>query len=414
MGEEMSTSAGSLHPGRPVIWPTGKPTSTSSTPQASAGAQSAAQASKVAATPQEVAQAQAAAQLLERGTVARQFNQTDLRELLLSQNIADSEANEKLATLMLRYGVEVSKANFAKISTMIGTDSNQTTQEAAILLLMKGIDSPEAVKVLSKFLSENPQLASQLLALKGNISDLLASLSMGTGVLNEQLLSQLGALLAQFNDNLDSVPGKYKFSGKGSMGRAELINQLRSLSSLLDGLPGKQDLPDSAEGQVIESNLKATQNRLDQMIQGLISQAFLSKQTSKSEVNYLYYQIPNALTKPTTPVELIVKRSDSSGGKKIDPLDTQIILSLDTENLGKIAVKMTVKNKNVEFLFNTKNEEVKSLVANNTKELSASLAEKDYSATKVQVNVNPSMSSIKPFLIPFLGIEDLMKIDVSA
>lgn len=114
MGEEMSTSAGSLHPGRPVIWPTGKPTSTSSTPQASAGAQSAAQASKVAPTAQEIAQAQAAAQVLERGQVARQFSKADLAQLLLQQNIPDTEANEKLATVMLRYGVEVSKSNFAK------------------------------------------------------------------------------------------------------------------------------------------------------------------------------------------------------------------------------------------------------------------------------------------------------------
>ena len=315
---------------------------------------------------------------------------------------------------MLRYGVEVSKANFSKLSVMIGTDPSQTTQEAAILLLMKGVDTPEGVQTLSKFLSENPQLASQIMALKGNISDLLASLSMGTGVMNAQLLSQLAAFLSQFNDNLDGIPGKYKFSGKGSMGRVELANQLRSLNALLDGLPGKENLPDSAEGQVIESNLKATQNRLNQMIQSVISQAYLSKQTQKSEVNYVYYQIPNALTKPPTPVELIVKRSDSAGGKKIDPTDTQIIMSLDTENLGKIAVKITVKNKNVEFLFNTKNDEIKSLVAGNTKELASSLAEKDYNATKVQVNVNPSMSSIKPFLIPFLGIEDLMKIDVSA
>ena len=414
MGEEMSTSAGGLHPGRPVIWPTGKPTTTSSSPQAAAGTQSTAAAPKVAPTPQEIAQAQAAAKILERGTVARQFNEADLRELLLSQNITDTQSNEKLATLMLRYGVEVSKANFAKLSTMLGADPSQTTQEAAIILLMKGVDSPEAVRSLSKFLSENPQLASQLVALKGNISDLMASLSMGKGVIPDQLLSQLAALLAQFSDNLDGIPGKYKFSGKGSMGRAELANQLRSLNALLDGMPGKENLPDSAEGQVIESNIKATQNKLNQMIQSVISQAYLSKQTQKSEVNYVYYQIPNALTKPATPVELIVKRSDAGGGKKIDPADTQIIMSLDTENLGKIAVKLTVKNKNVEFLFNTKNEEVKALVAGNTKELAASLAEKDYQATKVQVNVNPSMSSIKPFLIPFLGIEDLMKIDVSA
>ncbi len=417
MGEDLNTSAGSLHPGRPVIWPTGKPTSTSSAPQASAGAQASAAAktpSKVAPTPQEIAQIQAAAQALERGQVARQYTQADLKELLLSQNIADTEANEKLATAMLRYGVEVSKSNFTKLATMIGSDASQTTQEAAILLLMKGIDSPAAAKALSSFLSDNPQLAAQLTSLKGNVSDLLTALSMGQGIINDQMAAKLAAVLAQFGTEMDNVPGKYKFSGKGSMGRAELSSDLRALKALLDGLPEKENLPDSAEGQIIESNINATSNRLDQMIQSVVSQAMLSKQSSKPEMNYSYYQIPNALVKPQTTVDLIVKRSDKEGGKKIDPQDTQIIMSLETLNMGRVAVKMTIKGKNVDFLFNTQNDEVKSLIAKNSKELASSVSGKDFSVPKIQVNVNPSMCAIKPFLIPFLGIEDLMKIDVSA
>jgi hypothetical protein len=53
------------------------------------------------------------------------------------------------------------------------------------------------------------------------------------------------------------------------------------------------------------------------------------------------------------------------------------------------------------------------MIAGNSKELANALSQKDFNATKMQVNVNPSMCAIKPFLIPFLGIEDLMKIDVS-
>jgi len=417
MGEDMTTAGGGLHPGRPVIWPTSKSSATAPTPQSTSSvtAQTAAQqAAKLAPTPKEVAEAQAAVKLLARQQVARQFNITDLRELLISQGITDTEANEKLATLMLRYGVEVSKNNFSRLLTMMGADPSQTMQEASILLLMKGIDSPVAAKTLSRFLAENPQLAAQLLSLKGNISDLLAALTMGGGILDEKLLTQLTAMLAQFSEELDNVPGKYKFSGKGSMGRAELAGDLRALKALLDGVTDKQSLPDTAEGQLIQSNIQATSNKLDQMVQGLISQAMLSKQSSKADVNYAYYQIPNAMVKPPTTVDLIVKRSDAEGGKKIDPKDTQIIMSFDTENLGRITVKMVIKDKNVEFLFNTQNDDIKSVIAGNSKGLASALSEKDFNASKVQVNVNPSMCAIKPFLIPFLGIEDLMKIDVSA
>lgn len=414
MGDDMATSGGGLHPGRPVIWPTGKPTPTAPSPQAAAGMQAPATPAKIAPTPQEIAKAQAAARELEQGAVTRQFNQADLKQLLISQNIADSQLNESLATAMLRYGVEVSKANFTKLAAMVGSDPSQTTQEASILLLMKGIDSPAAAKNLSKFLSENPQLAAQLLSLKGNIADLLSALSMGKGIMNEQLAAQLMAVLGQFMEEMDNIPGKYKFSGKGSMGRAELSSDLRALKALLDDVPGRQKMPDSAEGQIIKSNVDATSNRLDQMIQSVISQAMLSKQSAKPDMNYSYYQIPNALVKPPTTVELIVKRSDKEGGKKIDPADTQIIMSLETLNLGRIAIKMVIKDKNVDFLFNTQNDEVKSLVMGNSKELASSVSGKDYIVPKIQVNVNPSMCAIKPFLIPFLGIEDLMKINVSA
>jgi len=411
----MATSGGGLHPGRPVIWPTSKATPTSGAPTETAGAQTPAQqAAKLTATPQEIAQAKAAAKLLQQGAVSRQFSQADLRALLLSQNIPTNETNEKLATLMLRYGVEVSSANFAKLNAMMGSNPSQTTAEASILLLMKGIESPAAAKTLSKFLSENPQLASQLSALKGNIQDLLSALSMGKGIMSGQMLSQLAAVLAQFSDEIDNVPGKYKFSGKGSMGRAELAGDLRALKSLLDGVPGKQNLPDSAEGQLIESNINATSNKLDQMIQSVISQAMLSKQSAKGDVNYSYYQIPNAMVTPNNTVELIVKRSDTGGGKSIDPKDTQIIMSFDTNNLGKVAIKMIIKDKKVEFLFNTMNEDIKSVFASRSQELAKAVSEKDFIPSKVQVNVNPSMCSIKPFLIPFLGIEDLMKIDISA
>ena len=70
--------------------------------------------------------------------------------------------------------------------------------------------------------------------------------------------------------------------------------------------------------------------------------------------------------------------------------------------------------KKVEFIFNTQNDDVKAIISGNSKDLASALSAKDYSAAKIQVNVNPSMCAIKPFLIPFLGIEDLMKIDVKA
>lgn len=148
MADDMTTSGGSLHPGRPVIWPTGKPTSTSQTQQTSAQTQTQAaqQAAKAAQSPQEVAQIKAAAQAIERGQQSRQYTQADIAELLVSQNIADTETNRNMATLMLRYGVEISSSNFSMLSSMVGGDTSQTMLEAGVLLLMKGVNSPAAAR----------------------------------------------------------------------------------------------------------------------------------------------------------------------------------------------------------------------------------------------------------------------------
>ena len=236
---------------------------------------------------------------------------------------------------------------------------------------------------------------------------------MGKGIMDNKMISQISAVLAQFMNELDNLPGRYRFSGKGNMGRAELSSDLRALKALMDGLP-KDNLPDTAEGQIIGSNISSTSNRLDQIVQGLTSQALLSRQSPQGDVNYIYYQIPNAMAKPFSTVDLIIKRSDSEGGKKIDPENTEIIMSFDTINMGRLMVKLAIKGKNVSFIFNTQNEDIRSLISENTKTLASALKDKDYQATQMQVKVNPSLVAIKPFLIDFLGVKDLMAVDLEA
>lgn len=410
MGEDITTGGPSFSKEARPVWPTGKGKPVAPTPEAAKGPQSAEKAAAAA----QAAEVKAAIEAMAAKEIARKFSPSDLSALLLSQNIPDTEANQRIATFMLRYGVEASKANINKLIAMVGGDLSQSTLEAALLLLMRGVETPAAVKTLSKFLSENPQLASQLSSLSGNVSDLIAALSMGKGKINDQLLAKITAVLSQFTEELENVPGKYKFSGKGSMGRAELASNLRALKSLLEGMPERENLPNTPQGQVIDSTINAATERLDQMIQNITSQALLSSKSNKGEDNFVYYQIPNAMTKPLTTVDLIIKRSDSEGGKKIDPKDTQLIMSLDTINLGRIAVKMIVKDKNVSFLFNTQNDDIKSLIMGNTQELAASLAQKDYSATKFDIHVNPPMCTIDPSLMSLRGTEDLMWIDVRA
>src|SRR3989339_1294897 len=171
MAGEFQAEGGGVHPGKPIIWPTGKGAAAASS-SSSAQVNAAQQAQTTGgvrgvpgraapAKPGEVAPVETpgttapAAPAKPATSVARPLTIEDIRSHLLSQQIEPNDFDTKLASLMLRNGLEVSRMNFVKILTMLqGTDKSQAMQEAALLLLMKGIDSPEAAKTLGQYFQE--------------------------------------------------------------------------------------------------------------------------------------------------------------------------------------------------------------------------------------------------------------------
>jgi hypothetical protein len=137
-------------------------------------------------------------------------------------------------------------------------------------------------------------------------------------------------------------------------------------------------------------------------------------------VNYLYQQIPNAMTTPPKDLEIVVKRDGEGKKSQIDPRNTQVVMSLETDNMGKMVVSMIVKDGKVYFIFvfNEKDygDQGRSLIAKEYGEFQQKLADKNFLITGYQVKVDPAMCNIKPYLIPMLPrLEDLLKkIDIEA
>ena len=77
-------------------------------------------------------------------------------------------------------------------------------------------------------------------------------------------------------------------------------------------------------------------------------------------------------------------------------------------------VSLTVKNKDLKFIFNTEYEDVKKLVEEESKTLKKALNSKDYNVQNLMVKLSPSMAMIKPYLLPLLGLEHLFRIDTEA
>ena len=425
---EFQAEGGGVHPGKPIIWPTSKSTPVSSSSQAETTGQAknvptqsspASAASRAAPTQQAQAGAQATVAGKPAQTISRALTVEDLRSHLLSLQLEPSDANTQLASLMVRNGLEISRSNFVKIMTMLqGTDKSQTMQEAAVVLLMKGIDSPAAAKMLGQMMTENPQLAAQLSALQSAMGNLSSALGAGKALMDPALLAQLTALLAQVDESFQNLSNK--FSGKGELSKQlGALNDVRALKALLQGLKEKAPAKSSPESQALASALAEVSTKLDSLQQNFIAQALLS-QTGRQEVNYHYQQIPNAMTTPNSTFEIVVKRQGEGKEAQVDPRNTQVVIAMETTQLGKMVITMIVKDNKVYvvFVFNEKEygDEGRGLIAKQFGEFQQKLADKNFLITGYQVKVDPALCKIRPYLIPMLAnLDEVMrKIDLEA
>jgi hypothetical protein len=428
MGGGFQAEGGGVHPGKPIIWPTGKSSSTpvSSSPQSqttgsarNVPAQTAPTAPTAPTTPTTpAAPATPVATPAPAPSISRALTVEDVRSHLLNVQIEPNDFNTNLAALMLRNGVELSRANFVKLMSMMqGSDKSQSMQEASVLLLMKGIDSPPAAKVLGQYFAENPGLASQMVAMQESMGNLSSALGMGKGLLDANFISQLGAVLAQFDETFKNLSEKSQ--GKNNVNREMMLNDARALKALLSGVKQKAAGAGGEQAKVLAKAIGEAQGRLDGLTQNMLAQALLS-QSGRSEVNYLYHQIPNAMTNPPKDLEIVIKRDGEGQGSVVDPRNTQVVLSLELGNLGKLVVSMYVKDNKVYivFVFEQKEsgEKGRAAIAKEFGEFQQKLADKNYLITGYQVKVDPAMCHIKPYLIPMIASLEsvLKKIDIEA
>ncbi|MFA4967233.1 MAG: hypothetical protein WC624_03340 [Candidatus Margulisiibacteriota bacterium] len=432
MAGDLNTSGSGIHPGKPIIWPTGKsssstsqPVSSSPTTESAGGVRTSVPARTApagsAGAAGEVAPGKPTTAAPSTGaTISRPLTVEDLRTHLIQIQIPDSDFNVKLASMMLKDGMELSRTNFVKVLSMLeGTSKGTNMQEAAIMLTMKGIDSPKALQVLGQFMAENPQLAAQMMATQEAMGNLNSALGVAKGLLDPALLSQLSALMASFDGSLKNLAEKYQFAGDNSTKMEDFLNNVRGMKALLDGVQQKSTVSDSAEAQVLQAGLSHASSKLASLIDNLTAQALLS-QKGREEVNFQYQQVPNSEAKSIKNVEVVVKREGEGKKATIDYENTQVVLAMQTANLGKMVCSIIVKGKKVYviFVFNERQygDEARSLIANEFADLQKKLAEKNFIVSGYQVKVDPAMCNVNPYLIPMLPNlqAQLKKIDLEA
>ncbi len=418
---DLTTSSGGIHPGKPIIWPSGKPTTvdTANQTQQSQQTQQAGQTGQAGQTQQTPGASTPSQQ--PASVIARPLSLSDISAHLSSLGLADSKFNINLISVMLSMGVEASKTNILKTLALLeGTDKSSSAIKSSIILMSKGIDSPEAVRILAAQLEQNPSLSAQITSVKSAMSQLQNAM-MNQSLLPPALRAQITSLAGQFASILDDLPKKYDLcTNNPTVRRGDLITDLKNLKALLLGIREKINAEKGAnepgKAEMI-SNLSKAAEKLEDMFNNLVSQALLGQTSGKSSLgkdNFLYYQIPNTLTTPQTTAHIAISQDDPER-KQLDPnKDTKLVICLETELLGKMAVSIyklvkadgrTVK---VAFAFGEKNS--RDLFEEQKEELKKSMIEKGYRIEGVSSSVDPGKLNIVDYIAPIIGLGDLFRI----
>lgn len=490
-------SGGGIHKGAPIIWPTIKPTTTETTESTQQQQKQVQQSSSTSAsTPSSTAATQAlqqAASTTSASTVARSLSTQDISTQLMSINLADTPENLDLAAKMLEHGLELSEDNFNQLfSALKSQGSNKNLQSAAFAALAKGMASnPSVIKALESFFSGNNNMSSQLQQLQESMANASQVLNGSQSSLNSGIISNLTALLSEFDQSIKKMQNNNSLAGASSFSKEELAAIQKAISSgkapagqeqavlqnllarsgalskeeqaMLQGLLSRegslskeelqalqsmiekgsvglnqskvmlQDLnalksfirgiqqqlmnaQNPAERQKLLSVLKHLEGRIDEVMNNLSSQAILSTMSKHNDNSlpdkFFYWMIPNPFSEKEKNIEILIKRDTNKKGAPVNPDRTQIILKIETEELGEISVIVEISGKDIWYLFNTEEDGSRKYIAANAAMLREQMSVLDY---KVQgFNTQIKKIEINKILSPTIDLDKMKRVSAEA
>lgn len=352
-------------------------------------------------------------------TIIRRMVPRDIVNQLVQLGIRPTAANRGLALKMLLNGLELSKQNFTLIESLTaGMNHSEHIEQAAVILVNKGLPSRTAVQQLAGFLEKNPQLANQLNDILTNLAQVQAELVSQQTVttLSPQLMTQLSAILTSLEGYILALPKdlKEKLSkGGGFLNRAELLTNMRAVRALIQGIEQQAQQGEQATtANALLSGLSKLGQQTKELTDSLIVQAVLSKpnerEDSAMKEQFAYWQIPNSLATPPKNIDLLVQRDPRDRNRTINPRKTKLILKTETPALGEIAVEVDIEDDNLDFKFNSNDDEIRKLIQAEVDNLRQKLESLNYKTKSVRV-VKRNLD-VKKYLIPTLDMNSLTRV----
>ncbi len=313
---------------------------------------------------------------------------------------AKSELAGEKAGIRLQSELAQSKAILAGQETLdskTGVVRQGVAEVKADLLGQGSSDNMSAGKATTK-LGQADQIKDTPFVLKTREGDLISQHNI-----SERLLSILKG---------ETLPGKSDFQLLNTFNR-ELVSLMNSTQlsneelSAARQLAGRQNLPEAAAESLKSLFIKVGQSSDEIDPSSLYKDLYKALQTLKSELPQLpqglreaaanivgnlegnlnfinqlntyssYVQLPLSIFDKTTTGELYMLKRGAKN-KKLDPSNMTVLLSLDTERIGRIDTLLSIDKKNISTNFRVENSEVFPVLKEKHRELYNSFLEKGF------------------------------------
>ena len=195
-----------------------------------------------------------------------------------------------------------------------------------------------------------------------------------------------------------------------------MLKDMAALKALVMGLQKQiSATADPVEKKMLTAALKELEEGISGVMDNFTAQAVLSKLTKYIDPNfpdkYYYWMIPNPFMKDKN-IEILVKRDTTKKEAPVNPSKTQVILKMDTEAMGEVAVIVEISGKDVWYLFNSTSDDARKYIAANSAMLREQMAGLDFNVKGVQSQVKKI--EINKILSPTIDLDRLRRIRTEA
>jgi hypothetical protein len=344
---------------------------------------------------------------ISQNIVFSKLTTKELAEHLTKLNIPSTPENMKLAKSLLEFKMPLTRENLqdVKLALALMTKKTDGDLQAGAFMKLKSMNmTPENAKSLQSLFSQNGDMSKQMDQLQNMAKFFAAS---GRGLINDpSLAGLLSQMVGMFGDMMPKPQdGEKKIAKKlkdlaGEVGIDDedgSVDKAKGKKSSCRGTLGKlkKKFEDKISklkqhsGKDREDLLKETADLIDGLDENLEAQRLINNSPSVDDESFLYLQVPLKMPDNTTKTVHIKfeYEYDLNGQKFVNPKNTHIEFSIETEHMGIINIIMNLNKRRISCYFETENQKVRHHINRYGPELIKKFQDKAYKITDWDCNI---------------------------